>query len=130
MKKYETVLFSAVGLAVLFILLVAVNYLASGVPARADFTDGKLYTLSEGTKKVLQKLDGPVKVRLYVSQSEIGGRNARRPADRANFLRRSATSRRRRIDEQRASARSPNSSVVRRRCGNYRQRGSPAWALA
>ena len=70
MKKYETVLFSAVGLAALFILLVAVNYLASGVPARADFTDGKLYTLSDGTKKVLQKLDGPVKVRLYVSQSD------------------------------------------------------------
>jgi ABC-type uncharacterized transport system involved in gliding motility auxiliary subunit len=70
MKKYETVLFSAVGLAALFIILVAFNYLASSAAVRADFTDGKLYTLSEGTKKILQKLDGPVKVRLYVSQSD------------------------------------------------------------
>jgi ABC-type uncharacterized transport system involved in gliding motility auxiliary subunit len=70
MKKYETVLFSAVGLAALFIILVAFNYLASSAAVRADLTDGKLYTLSEGTKKILQKLDGPVKVRLYVSQSD------------------------------------------------------------
>ncbi len=70
MKKYETVLFSAVGLVALFIILVAFNYLASGAAGRADFTDGKLYTLSEGTKKILQKLDGPVKIRLYVSQSD------------------------------------------------------------
>lgn len=70
MKKYETVLFSAVGLAALFIILVAFNYLASSAAVRADLTEGKLYTLSEGTKKILQKLDGPVKVRLYVSQSD------------------------------------------------------------
>ena len=70
MKKYETVLFSAVGLAALFILLVAFNYLASGAGVRADLTDGKLYTLSEGTKKILGKLDGPVKLRLYVSASD------------------------------------------------------------
>ena len=70
MKKYETFLFSAVGLAALFIVLVAFNYLASGAAVRADLTDGKLYTLSEGTKKILGKLDGPVKLRLYVSQSD------------------------------------------------------------
>ena len=70
MKKYETVLFSAVGLAALFILLVAFNYLVSGAGVRADLTDGKLYTLSEGTKKILGKLDGPVKLRLYVSASD------------------------------------------------------------
>ena len=46
MKKYETFLFSAVGLAALFIVLVAFNYLASGAAVRADLTDGKLYTLS------------------------------------------------------------------------------------
>jgi len=70
MKKYETVLFSAVGLAALFIVLVAFNYLVSGAGVRADLTDGRLYTLSEGTKKILGKLDGPVKLRLYVSASD------------------------------------------------------------
>ena len=70
MKKFETFLFSAVGLIALFIILVAFNYLTSNGAVRADLTEGKLYTLSEGTKKILQKLDGPVKVRLYVSQSD------------------------------------------------------------
>src|SRR4051812_15576513 len=70
MKKHETLLFSAVGLAALFIILVAFNYLASGAAVRADLTQGNLYTLSDGTKKILQKLDGPVKLRLYVSQSD------------------------------------------------------------
>ena len=70
MKKYEAFLFSAVGLVALFIILVAFNYLASSAAVRADLTDGKLYTLSDGTRKILQKLDGPVKLRLYVSQSD------------------------------------------------------------
>ena len=70
MKKYEAFLFSAVGLVALFIILVAFNYLASSAALRADLTDGKLYTLSDGTRKILQKLDGPVKLRLYVSQSD------------------------------------------------------------
>jgi ABC-type uncharacterized transport system involved in gliding motility auxiliary subunit len=70
MKKYETFLYSAAGLAALFVLLVAFNYLASGAAVRADFTEGKLYTLSEGTKAVLRKLDGPVKLRLYISQGD------------------------------------------------------------
>src|SRR3954468_10399733 len=70
MKKHETILFSAVGLLALFIILVAFNYLVSGAAVRADLTEGKLYTLSDGTKKILQKLDGPVKLRLYVSQSD------------------------------------------------------------
>ncbi len=70
MKKYESLLFSAIGLAALFIILVAFNYLTSSAAVRADLTEGKLYTLSEGTKKILGKLDGPVKLRLYVSQSD------------------------------------------------------------
>ena len=48
----------------------AVNYLISRVPARLDLTDGRLYTLSDGTKKILRNLQAPVKVKLYVSQGE------------------------------------------------------------
>ena len=70
MKKYETFLYSAAGLAALFVILVAFNYLASGTAARADLTDGNIYTLSQGTKAILKKLDGPVKLRLYVSKSD------------------------------------------------------------
>src|SRR5918999_2209930 len=70
MKKYEHLIYSAIGLAALFLLLVALNFLLSRVPARLDLTEGNLYTLSEGTKKVLRGLDAPVKVKLYISQGE------------------------------------------------------------
>ena len=70
LKKYETVVFSAVGLVALFLALVAFNYLASLGAVRADLTDGNLYTLSEGTKKILRGLDGPVKLKLYASKGE------------------------------------------------------------
>src|SRR5256885_14969818 len=70
MKKYEHLIYSAIGLVALALILVAFNYLLSRVPARVDLTDGKLYTLSDGTKKVLRNLQTPVKVKLYISQGE------------------------------------------------------------
>ena len=69
-RKYDPLIYSAIGLVALALLLIALNYLFSRVPARADLTDGKLYTLSEGTKKILRNLQSPVKVKLYVSQGE------------------------------------------------------------
>jgi ABC-type uncharacterized transport system involved in gliding motility auxiliary subunit len=70
MKKHEPLIYSAVGLAALFLLLVAFNYLAAVAPLRADLTEGNLYTLSEGTKKVLRGLQAPVKVKLYITSGE------------------------------------------------------------
>jgi ABC-type uncharacterized transport system involved in gliding motility auxiliary subunit len=70
MKKYEHLLYSAAGLVVLALVLIAFNYLVGIVPARADLTDGKLYTLSQGTKKILRNLSSPVTVKLYLSQGE------------------------------------------------------------
>jgi ABC-type uncharacterized transport system involved in gliding motility auxiliary subunit len=69
-KKYEHLVYGSIGLAALALLLIAFNYLAATAPARADLTEGKLYTLSEGTKKILKGLASPVKVKLYVSQGE------------------------------------------------------------
>ena len=70
MKKYEHIVYSAVGLAALLLLLVAVNFLVSRVPARVDLTEGEIYTLSGGTRKILRGLAAPVKVKLYISQGE------------------------------------------------------------
>ena len=70
MKKYEHLIYSAVGLVALLLLLVAFNYLASTASLRADLTEGNLYTLSDGTKKVLRGLESPVTLKLYVSQGE------------------------------------------------------------
>ncbi len=70
MKKYQTLVYSAVGLAALFLILVAFNYLAGTSPLRVDLTQGKLYTLSAGTRKLLRGLEAPVKIKLYVSRGE------------------------------------------------------------
>ncbi len=69
-KKLETLLFSAAGLAAMFAILVGFNVIVSASKLRSDLTAEKLYTLSEGTKKSLAKLDTPVKVRFYCTQGE------------------------------------------------------------
>src|SRR5687768_7660643 len=70
LKAYEHLVYSAIGLIALFLLLVAVNFLVSRVPGRIDLTEGNLYTLSPGTRKILANLQSPVKVKLYMSQGE------------------------------------------------------------
>ncbi len=70
MKKYEHLIYSTVGLAALFLLLVAANFFIARAPARIDLTEGQLYTLSSGTLKVLRNLPAPVKIKLYASQGE------------------------------------------------------------
>ena len=69
-RKHEDLVYSAVGLAALFLLLVALNFLLALAPVRLDLTQGNLYTLSPGTKKILRNLSSPVKVKLYMSQGE------------------------------------------------------------
>jgi len=69
-RKQESIVFSAVGLAALFLILVALNFLLSGASLRADLTEGKLHTLSPGTEKLLRGLQTPVKVKLYISSGE------------------------------------------------------------
>src|ERR687883_342731 len=69
-KKYEHLVYSTIGLIALALILIAFNYLISRVPARLDLTEGKIYTLSDGTKKILRELQSPVKVKLYISQGE------------------------------------------------------------
>ena len=66
----STALYSIVGLIALALLLIAFNFLASRTAVRVDLTDGKLFTLSDGTRKILSKLEAPVKVRLYISQGD------------------------------------------------------------
>jgi ABC-type uncharacterized transport system involved in gliding motility auxiliary subunit len=69
MKRYQH-LFSVAGLAALLLILVAANFLLGRAPARVDLTDGNLYTLSDGTKKILRELESPVRLKLYRSQGE------------------------------------------------------------
>lgn len=69
-KKLETLLFSAIGVVVMFIIIVAVNAIVGSFRARIDMTQDKLHTLDPGTKAILKKLDSPVEIRFYCSRSE------------------------------------------------------------
>ena len=69
-KKLDTLLFSAIGVGVMFVIVVAINIIASTLKGRVDLTEGKIYTLSPGTRAILKKIDSPVEVRFYYSQSE------------------------------------------------------------
>lgn len=67
-KQLETFLFSAAGVAVMFLIVVALYIIAGVFRARFDLTEEKLYTLSSGTKAILTKLDTPVEIRFYCTQ--------------------------------------------------------------
>lgn len=69
-KSFESFLYSIGGVIFLLLILLAVNYLAGMARMRVDLTHGGVYTLSEGTKKVLAGLPSPIKVRYYASRSE------------------------------------------------------------
>ena len=70
MKRYETLIYSTVGVIALLIILVLANFVFSAFKQRIDFTEGGLYTVSEGTRSIIGKLDAPVKIRFYYTQSE------------------------------------------------------------
>lgn len=69
-RTAQAFLYSTGGIVIVFAILVAVNFIASRLHWRADLTQGRVYTLSAGTKAVLKSLPGPVKARLYVSKSD------------------------------------------------------------
>jgi ABC-type uncharacterized transport system involved in gliding motility auxiliary subunit len=69
-KSLETILYSTAGVVVMLVILVAFNFIAGTARARLDLTQEKAYTLSAGTRAILKKLDTPVTIRFYCTQSE------------------------------------------------------------
>jgi ABC-type uncharacterized transport system involved in gliding motility auxiliary subunit len=71
------------GLAGIFLLLgilIALNVVLRPIRARVDVTEDKLYTLSDGTKQLLNELDRDVTLKFYFSKS-----NDRLPVPMKNF---------------------------------------------
>ena len=68
MSKKTTPTWMAIVLSV--VVLFFVNWLAGLEFYRVDLTQGRVYTLSDGTKEILKNLDAPVTVRFYLSQSD------------------------------------------------------------
>ena len=69
-KGLQTVLYSTVGVAAVALVLIGFNIITASVKQRIDLTEEKAYTLSAGTRAILGRLDTPVKVRFYCTQSD------------------------------------------------------------
>jgi len=69
-KSFETILYSIVGVIIMAAILVGFNVITGAVHDRVDLTQDKEFTLSAGTKAILAKLDTPVKIRFYCTQTE------------------------------------------------------------
>jgi ABC-type uncharacterized transport system involved in gliding motility auxiliary subunit len=59
-------------IVLLLVGLVLVNYLASSIPVRIDATAESIYSLSDGTKKMLGKIEEPISIDLYFSKDASG----------------------------------------------------------
>ena len=69
-KSYQTLLFSSAGIVLMLAAVVVFNFVAGAFRKRVDLTQEKAYTLSDGTRAILKKLDTPVTIRFYCTQSE------------------------------------------------------------
>ncbi len=68
--RLETLLYSTGGVIALLAVLILANFVFGTFKQRIDLTDGRLFTLTEGTRAVLGKLDSPVRIRFYFSQGD------------------------------------------------------------
>ena len=69
-KQIDLFLFSTIGVAVCLIIVIGLNIIASFVKQRFDLTAEKVFTLSEGTKLILQELDTPIEIRFYATRDD------------------------------------------------------------
>ena len=74
-------------LLVVFAIAVLINILVGAFGWRFDLTEYKTYTLSEGTKNILQELETPVTIRYYVTDdNKVMGPSERARARRVEDL--------------------------------------------
>ncbi len=71
-RKFSGWCTGLIGLAVLLVAICAVNMIAGNLRLRHDFTEEKLYTLSDGTRSILANLDRNVVLKFYFSRSMQG----------------------------------------------------------
>ncbi len=64
-------LFSAGGLVLVLFILILVNIIFSRVNLRWDSTDDKLYSLSEGTRKILSNLEEDVSLKVFYTKDSV-----------------------------------------------------------
>jgi ABC-type uncharacterized transport system involved in gliding motility auxiliary subunit/ABC-type transport system involved in cytochrome c biogenesis permease component len=69
-RNFETMVYSAGGVAAMFVVLVGVYIVTSTAKVRFDVTAEKAHTLSPGTKKILSTLDSRITLRFYCTQGD------------------------------------------------------------
>lgn len=69
-KGLSTWLYSSLGVVAMFLIIVIVNALASTLRTRVDLTAEHAYTLSNGTRSILSKLDTPIQIRFYCTRGD------------------------------------------------------------
>ena len=69
-RKLDTTSYVLLGLGAMLVLLVGLNIVFSRLQWRADLTEERAFTLSEGARQILAGLKSPVQVRFYYSQSD------------------------------------------------------------
>lgn len=69
-KQIKNWFYSSLGILVVFALLIGLNLIFNIIPLRFDFTESRLYTLSQGTQKILQKIQDPVVIRFYATRKD------------------------------------------------------------
>ena len=67
-SKSKTIALTGLVLAVVLLLSVNVISNTSFKALQLDLTEGKLFTLSDGTRSVLKEIDEPIKIRLFFSK--------------------------------------------------------------
>jgi len=68
-KTFSRIGTGAAGLAVLLVIIGAINLIIANLRLRVDLTAEKLYTLSDGSRQVLGKLENDVVLKFYFSSS-------------------------------------------------------------
>ena len=69
-RKWEPLFYSGLGVAAMLLILIAVGVIASFAKVRVDLTQDSLYTLSEGTRKILGKIDAPLTIHFYRTRDQ------------------------------------------------------------
>ena len=85
-SKFQTLLFSAAGVVLVFIAIVGLNLIVSPTRARVDLTADQLHTLSDGTKQILKRVDGTRTVAAIIAELKALFDNAPLDDDVRNFL--------------------------------------------
>lgn len=69
-SEWTSWFYSTAGIIILFALIIGINLITGNSSLRVDMTEDKLFTLSEGSRKIVEKLDTPVTIRFYATKDQ------------------------------------------------------------